>query len=144
MKQPIFTATLPMTPTVNHYRKQRVIMPKGGKKPIVQDYPSQEAKDYKKFVVDNHSQPMAYPHDIEMVIVARFATNARQDLDNRVKGLQDALGGQNGGAGVYADDTQIKKLTIERAVNWKGEGIWSKGKIEVMIFRYEQGPKKDD
>ena len=139
MKQPIFTATLPMTPTVNHYRKQRVITPKGGKKPIVQDYPSSEAKAYKNFVVNAHLQAIAYPHPIEMVLTVCFATNAAQDLDNRVKGLQDALGSKNGGANVYLDDSQIKRLVVERGENWKGERgtIWGNGCVMVEIYRYE-------
>jgi Holliday junction resolvase RusA-like endonuclease len=82
--------TLPLPPTVNHYIKSS-----GHRR-----YLSKEAIEFKKQVADyvaEYRVPKLGDARLEMKIVIHFATRRKQDLDNRVKSLWDALGGNGAG-----------------------------------------------
>jgi crossover junction endodeoxyribonuclease RusA len=103
--------TLPLPPTVNHYIKSS-----GHRR-----YLSKEAIEFKKKVADyvaEYRVPKLGDARLEMKIVIHFATRRKQDLDNRVKSLWDALGGN--GAGVFDDDSQIDVLYLQRGAIKKG------------------------
>ena len=105
--------TLPLPPTVNHYIKSS-----GHRR-----YLSKEAIEFKKQVADyvaEYRVPKLGDARLEMKIVIHFANKRKQDLDNRVKSLWDALGGN--GAGVIDDDSQIDVLFLERGAIKKGGG----------------------
>ena len=104
---------LPLPPTVNHYLKSS-----GYRR-----YLSKEAIEFKKQVADYVSEykiPKLGDARIEMHITIYFANKRRQDLDNRIKALWDALGGN--GAGVFDDDSQIDVLFLQRGQIKKGGG----------------------
>ena len=105
--------TLPLPPTVNHYIKSS-----GHRR-----YLSKEAIEFKKQVADyvaEYRVPKLGDARLEMKIVIHFANKRKQDLDNRVKSLWGALGGN--GAGVFDDDSQIDVLFLERGAIKKGGG----------------------
>jgi crossover junction endodeoxyribonuclease RusA len=55
-------------------------------------------------------------HDVELSVVLYPKDKRRQDIDNRNKGIFDALVK----SGILADDSQVKKLTIEFDYSKKG------------------------
>ncbi len=104
---------LPLPPTVNHYLKSSGF----------RRYLSKEAIQFKQQVADYVSEyklPKLGTARIEMHITIYFANKRRQDLDNRVKALWDALGGN--GAGIFDDDEQIDILMVQRGEIKKGGG----------------------
>lgn len=64
-------------------------------------------------------------HEIEVVVCLYPPDKRRRDVDNPMKALLDAMEH----AGVYEDDSQIRKLTIERRAVVKG------GKCCVVILK---------
>lgn len=93
---------LPMPPTINHY------FGRNGSRTYL---PAKVTK-YRQEVADivaaaGHA---TMEGRIAMYVAVHPATKARQDLDNRLKGLQDALTH----AGVWLDDSQIDDIQIVR------------------------------
>ena len=102
---------LPLPPSVNSYRtifRNRMGISKAGKefKAKVSDY------------VIEYKVPKLGAARLEMKVVLYPRDKRKQDIDNRIKALWDALGD----AGVFDDDEQIDVLLIERGEIKKGGG----------------------
>ncbi len=97
-----FAITLPMPPSVNHYWRHG----RNG------TYISAEGKAYRAEVLRRCKSPVVmFPVERLSVRITLYPkTRVRFDLDNRPKGLLDALAK----AGVFADDSQIDHLEIVR------------------------------
>jgi crossover junction endodeoxyribonuclease RusA len=103
---------LPLPPSVNSYRtifRGRMGISKAGRefKEQVQDY------------VVEYRVPKLGSARLEMKVVIYPRDRRKQDIDNRIKALWDALGD----AGVFDDDEQIDVLMIERGEIKKGGGV---------------------
>lgn len=118
-----YSFEMPWPPTVNHYH-QPARMGRG-----VRIIKGQKAKQYAKYcekwLHDLGLENEKIPEDVNlsMRLVLHPPTLARYDVDNRTKGIMDALSNSN----FYADDSQIQKLTIEKGEKIKG------GLVEVYI-----------
>jgi len=102
---------LPLPPSVNSYRtifRNRMGISKAGRefKGQVSDY------------VNEYRVPKLGAARLEMKVVLYPRDKRKQDIDNRIKALWDALGD----AGVFDDDEQIDILLIERGEIKKGGG----------------------
>ena len=102
---------LPLPPSVNHYwgtHGHRRFVSKAGKefKLAVQDY-----------VIEN-AVPKLGEKRLEMQVTLYPRDKRKQDIDNRIKALWDALAE----AGVYEDDSQIDVLIVQRGEIRKGGG----------------------
>ena len=117
----MITFTFPLPPTINHYYGQR---PGAGR------YIKQAGKDFRLAVAEIVAEAGHALIDgrVRLLGVMHFATKRRQDLDNRIKPLQDALTH----AGVWLDDEQIDDLHFIRGDVLKG------GSVRVMIFPIEK------
>jgi crossover junction endodeoxyribonuclease RusA len=103
---------LPLPPSVNSYRtifRGRMGISKAGRefKERVSDY------------VAEYRVPKLGSARLEMKVVIYPRDRRKQDIDNRIKALWDALGD----AGVFDDDEQIDVLLIERGEIKKGGGV---------------------
>ena len=103
---------LPLPPSVNSYRtifRGRMGISKAGRefKAQVSDY------------VVEYRVPKLGKARLEMKVVIFPRDRRKQDIDNRIKALWDALGD----AGVFDDDEQIDVLMIERGEIKKGGGV---------------------
>jgi crossover junction endodeoxyribonuclease RusA len=103
--------SLPLPPSVNSYRtiyRNRMGISKAGRefKAKVSDY------------VIEYKVPKLGAARLEMKVVLYPRDKRKQDIDNRIKALWDALGD----AGVFDDDEQIDVLLIERGEIKKGGG----------------------
>ena len=102
---------LPLPPSVNSYRtifRNRMGISKAGK-----EFKSQ-VSDY----VVEYKVPKLGAARLEMKVILYPRDRRKQDIDNRIKALWDALGD----AGVFDDDEQIDVLIIERGEIKKGGG----------------------
>ena len=103
---------LPLPPSVNSYRtifRGRMGISKAGRefKAQVSDY------------VVEYRVPKLGKARLEMKVVIFPRDRRKQDIDNRIKALWDALND----AGVFDDDEQIDVLMIERGEIKKGGGV---------------------
>ena len=103
---------LPLPPSVNSYRtifRGRMGISKAGR----------EFKEQVSDYVVEYRVPKLGKARLEMKVVIYPRDRRKQDIDNRIKALWDALGD----AGVFDDDEQIDVLLIERGEIKKGGGV---------------------
>ena len=118
---------LPLPPSVNSYRtifRNRMGISKAGRefKLQVQDY-----------VIENAVPKMGQKR-LQMQVTLYPRDRRKQDIDNRIKALWDALTD----AGVFDDDEQIDVLIVQRGEIRKGGGCL------VMIEELENVPKETE
>lgn len=119
---------IPWPPTVNHYHQPAVIR---GKVRIVK---GKDARQYAKTCESHLAEIGIYneriPEDtlLSMTLILHPPTNRKYDVDNRTKGIMDALSNAN----FYADDSQISQLKIIKGEKVKG------GSVEVFISKLDQ------
>jgi crossover junction endodeoxyribonuclease RusA len=102
---------LPLPPSVNSYWGFH-----GNRRFLTKD-----ANEFKKAVADyvlEYRVPNLGKARIEMEVTIYFKDRRRQDIDNRIKALWDALTD----AGVFEDDEQIDTLVIKRGEVRRGGG----------------------
>jgi crossover junction endodeoxyribonuclease RusA len=102
---------LPLPPSINHYWGQhghRRFVSKSGIKFKL------EVQDY----VIVHNVPKLRDARLQMQVTLYPKDKRKQDIDNRIKALWDALAS----AGVFDNDEQIDVLIIERGEIKKGGG----------------------
>ncbi|MBA8886134.1 crossover junction endodeoxyribonuclease RusA [Dokdonella fugitiva] len=126
---PDLTLHLPFPPSVNHYWRTAVRQGKAS------PYVSAQGKAYRKAVKralgkERMAGRLAEPLRSRLAVtVGLFApTGARYDIDNRMKGLLDALTD----AEVWEDDSQVDRLVIERGEVIEGGGC-------VVVIRTRAG-----
>jgi crossover junction endodeoxyribonuclease RusA len=112
-----YTIELPYPPSVNGYWRNigrgRTIISKAG-------------RDYTTAVITSvlvQGRPKAFAGRLSMAITVHPPDLRRRDLDNVCKAIQDSLCKAN----LYADDSQIDRLLVERAKATKP------GKVIVTI-----------
>lgn len=101
---------LPLPPTVNQYWRHTV---RAGR---VWVYLSGKGRAYKTAVVRAIGRHHPTDKRLSVSVTLHFANKRKNDLDNRLKSLLDALAY----AGVYVDDSQIDELRVIRGENIKG------------------------
>ena len=111
--------TLPMSPTINHY------FSRNGNR----TYLPVKVREYRQAVSEivaaaGHA---TLEGRLDLFIAIYPASKRRMDLDNRIKGLQDALTH----AGMWIDDEQIDCLTVVRKEVIKG------GLVKIVIKEIE-------
>lgn len=102
---------LPLPPSVNSYRtifRGRMGISKAGR----------EFKEQVSDYVAEYRVPKLGAARLEMKVVLYPRDRRKQDIDNRIKALWDALTD----AGVFDDDEQVDVLMIERGEIKKGGG----------------------
>ena len=102
---------LPLPPSVNHYwgtHGHRRYVSKAGV----------EFKEQVQGYVLEYRVPKLGAARLEMKVVLHPKDRRKQDIDNRIKALWDALAD----AGVFDNDEQIDILLVERGVIKKGGG----------------------
>lgn len=129
----LFYATLPLAPSVNHYWRTRVIVPKGNPKgAFASTYISAEGVAYQKRIKDIIAQKHKGPPlkgRLAINALVHFSDRRKQDLDNRWKALLDALTH----SGLIEDDSQFDAEFIRRGEVIKG------GSMLVQIVQDTQG-----
>ncbi len=113
--------TLPIAPTINHYYGVR----RSGKS----RYMTKEGLAYRQAVCEIVAAAghKTLEGRLSLFVAIYPANRIRQDIDNRIKSLADALTH----AGVWLDDSQIDDLHIVRREVIKG------GQIKVVITEIE-------
>lgn len=111
--------TLPLPPSINHY------FARNGNR----TYLPAKVREYRKAVADIVADAghQTLEGRLSVFVAVHPATKAKTDLDNRAKGLQDALTY----AGVWLDDEQIDELHMVRRKVVKG------GMVKVVITEIE-------
>ena len=106
-----FTLILPWPPSNNHYRGNRVIVPKDHtQKPFVMYYLTEEAKRFKaQAAAIARAQGIPVLKGAVLVAIKYFFPTAAGDLTNRDKVLLDVLQGI-----AYENDRQITRKEEER------------------------------
>lgn len=114
------TLILPFPPSVNAYYGYT------NRGDIARKYVKKEGKKYKRIVRAKVNSPVVlFPTQrLEMAVTLHYHQHRDYDLDNRMKGLQDAL--QD--ARVFANDSQIDRLLIAR-----GEAIKNNAQCIITI-----------
>ena len=116
---------MPWPPTLNHYhqpiqigRSVRII--KGAKA-------RQYAADMEVYLkeIGLYDERIPEGKKLSMHLTLNPPTLARYDVDNRTKGVMDALSNAN----FYADDSQIHRLTIVKGDKVKGGNVIVKVEI---------------
>ena len=106
-----YAMTLPFPPSVNHYWRHA----RG------RTYVSEAGREYRSAVEARASGRFATLRGRLHVLVKLYPPDARRrDVDNSAKALLDALAH----AGVYGDDSQTDKLTLERCEKAPGGAVF--------------------
>ncbi len=105
----------------------RVIVPKGypRERPFVTTFISDDGKAYQQKIREwtlDHQKWHRSPHPLRLEMLVCFHDNRAQDIDNRVKVMQDALKYGN----VLLDDKQIEELEVRRGPNIKGGVVYAR------------------
>jgi crossover junction endodeoxyribonuclease RusA len=111
------TIWLPMPPTVNTYWRSL-----GTGKGRVRVIISEAGRKYRAAVATHvllSGANRQLRERLEVAVVLHPPDRRVRDLDNYHKALLDALTG----AGVWCDDSQIDRLSIERGEIWPGGGV---------------------
>lgn len=111
----IFDGILPMPPTLNQYYRAR--NGKNGKPSIY------KSVDYKKQVF---VPKLLSDKRLKVAVTVNFADNRKQDLDNRIKALLDALNYR-----LWFDDSQIDEILIKRGEIIKG------GQVHLQVWEMD-------
>jgi crossover junction endodeoxyribonuclease RusA len=111
--------SLPLPPSINHYWNQngnRRFVSKAGKefKLRVQEY------------VMEYRVPKLGTARLQMTVTLHPRDKRKQDIDNRIKALWDALAD----AGVFDDDEQIDVLMVQRGAIVKGGAC----RVEIEVL----------
>ncbi len=111
---------LPYPPSINTYWRHRVF----GRRPIV--YVTDAGVAYREEI--KLLAGVVRPLDGDLVVVVNLypPDRRRRDIDNPIKALLDAMTH----AGIWRDDSQIKKLTVEMMPKIRGRAMVSVGVIE--------------
>lgn len=119
----MITLTLPMPPSINHY------FARNGNRTYIPD----SVKVYRSRVMGIvcDERPTKLKGRLSLYVAIYPGSKRRMDLDNRIKGLQDALTL----AGVWEDDEQIDVLTVVRGDVIKGGQV----KIEIRELQANEG-----
>jgi len=112
MSNEAYNLTLPLPPSINNYWGLRLGVSSVKKKQIPMKYVTHAAKDYRS-TVENiilKEYPNFHPleGDLQIAVLIHPANRRKEDIDNRLKPLLDALQGV-----LYEDDAQIKTLRAE-------------------------------
>lgn len=127
---------LPMPPTANTYWRTRIVKMKnpspkqlkftGGYSAVT--YTSEDGKHYaeqiKERFFEMDPRPSMSSSALCVELVVCFNDNRRQDIDNRVKPLLDALKG----AGLMEDDMQVVDLRARRGP------VIKEGRVVVRVW----------
>ena len=126
-KDAFLALTLPMAPSINHYYGQS----RTGRR-----YIKQAGIEFRKIVADIVAAIGApsFTGRVSLFVAIYPADRRRQDIDNRVKSLQDALTH----AGVWLDDEQIDDLHLVRKEICKG------GKVQIVITEINDQKRGND
>lgn len=112
---------MPWPPTVNHYHQPARI---NGKTRIIK---GAKAREYSKKALEELTcQKLVNINlegDLSVSITLRPPTARNYDIDNRTKGIFDALSY----AGFWVDDSQVKTMTITKGEKIKG------GLVEMIV-----------
>lgn len=109
---------MPWPPTVNHFH-QPVVM-RSGKKPVARIIKGAKARQYSADMAE-HLMILGLAGEqlagrLSVVLTLHPPTLAKYDIDNRTKGVFDALSE----SGFWADDEQVDVLTIFKGDKIKG------------------------
>lgn len=116
---------LPWPPSINHYWRHT----KNG------HYISKEGQAYRELVLFRclkHRQLFTKSDRLSIYIDASPPDKRKRDLDNVLKSLLDAL--QHGG--LYPDDSQIDRLSIERKSGFNGI-------VRVTVRKIKEDVRRD-
>lgn len=107
--------TLPLPPSINHY------FARNGNR----TYLPAKVKEYRQAVAEIVAEAghETLKGRLMLFVAVHPATRAKTDLDNRAKGLQDALTH----AGVWLDDEQVDELHLVR------RGVVKGGQVRVVV-----------
>jgi Holliday junction resolvase RusA-like endonuclease len=109
---------LPMPPSVNDYWSNRIVWSDERQRHFAITYVTHEGKAYQKLIRELMLEQKAWyrsPHPLALSILCCFRDEKPNDIDNRVKVLQDAL--KNGF--VMLDDKQVKRLEVREGPRMK-------------------------
>lgn len=107
-----------MPPSINAYWGERVIWSEAKNRGFASPYVTHEGKAYQQYIRElmlEHKAWYRSPHPLSLRILCCFADERPQDIDNRVKVLQDSL--KNGN--VMLDDKQVKLLEVREGPRMK-------------------------
>jgi crossover junction endodeoxyribonuclease RusA len=118
----VIVIDLPFPPSVNHYYRHvgpRILISREGR-----EYRGCVCAIVARMGIRGVTAPLEIPLDVRIEVFP--PDRRRRDLDNLQKSLLDSL--QH--AGIYRDDSQVSRLTVERLAVIRG------GRITVTIREY--------
>lgn len=123
-------AMLELPPSINDYWGERVVYSRDQRRYMALRYVTHEGKEYQRLIADRIQFEFRARHlsreRIGVYLLVCPRSPNRQDIDNRVKVMLDVLKSEVGG--VYADDSQIDVLQVERGP------IVQEGRVVVRVW----------